>query len=105
MNKPTLQQDSNAVLLPAFDGISLSQEVQLFLKNGGRSILIGESRAEYLNREMSDERKQSESEETFKSIIGTAKKAIQNAVITGKIKREQLEKSANKVRNLAIKYQ
>lgn len=56
---------ANAVLLPAFESLTLSDSVKLFLENGGCSILLGESRQEYLARKMSDNRKLIENPEAF----------------------------------------
>ena len=64
---------ANAVLLPAFADTTLSEEVKLFLSNGGCSILLGESREEYLAREMSNDRKNIETVSMIKSLIDEAK--------------------------------
>lgn len=69
----SLVEDAHAVIFPAFDSTELSDACKKFLDNGGISILIGESREEYVARAMTDERRQSETPETFRSIIGIAK--------------------------------
>jgi len=49
----TLKENAHAVLLPAFGTTRLSDAVKRFLSNGGCSILPGETREEYVAREMS----------------------------------------------------
>jgi len=58
-------KDAHAVLLPAFDSTTLGDSVKRFLEDGGCSILLGESRQEYVAREMSEERKSAETADTF----------------------------------------
>jgi beta-N-acetylhexosaminidase len=69
----TLLEDANAVILPAFAGTDLSDECKKFLGTGGLSILLGESREEYVARKMSKERRQSEVPETFHRVVAEAK--------------------------------
>lgn len=69
----SLDQDARAVLLPAFAGTELSDQVRRFLDMGGVSILLGESRAEYVARRMSAERQAAETPETFRSVTADAK--------------------------------
>ncbi|MEO6300795.1 MAG: glycoside hydrolase family 3 N-terminal domain-containing protein [Paracoccaceae bacterium] len=69
----TTAQDARAVLLPAFDATTLSDTTRRFLDQGGVSILIGESRAEYVGRGMTPERRAVETAETFRLVTGQAK--------------------------------
>ncbi|MBF8774058.1 glycoside hydrolase family 3 N-terminal domain-containing protein [Pseudomonas fulva] len=69
-----LLRDAYAVLLPAFSSLELEPEVVHFLQQGGVSLLIGESRAEYLARAMSPERMNAESEKAFDELISTARR-------------------------------
>lgn len=69
----TLSENARAVLLPAFDGVTLSATTQRFLDQGGISILVGESRAEYVARVMDDERRRVETPETFRRITDAAR--------------------------------
>ena len=59
------KRNAHAVILPAFDTIVLSDSIKRFLGNGGCSILLGESREEYVARRMSDDRKTLENAEIF----------------------------------------
>ncbi|MES2434897.1 MAG: glycoside hydrolase family 3 N-terminal domain-containing protein [Pseudomonadota bacterium] len=70
----TLSENARAVLLPAFDGTALSDSTLRFLDQGGVSILIGESRAEYVARRMNDARRSTETTETFQRITSEARK-------------------------------
>lgn len=70
----TLSENARAVLLPAFDGVTLSSATQRFLDQGGVSILVGESRDEYVSRRMSDERRRKETPEVFHRLTAEARK-------------------------------
>ena len=61
----TIKDNAHAVLLPAFADTQLSDAVKQFLSNGGCSILLGETREEYIAREMSAERRHAEKAETI----------------------------------------
>lgn len=65
MMKKSRTKDAHAVILPAFDTTTLSDSVKRFLENGGCSILLGESRKEYVARKVSDGRKSTETADTF----------------------------------------
>lgn len=67
-----LSKAAYAVLFPAFSGLELDDAVSRFLRRGGVSILLGESRDEYLARGMSAERRGHETAEHFKAITGAA---------------------------------
>ena len=69
----SLTQDARTVLLPAFDGTTLSDATRRFLDQGGISILLGESREEYVARRMSDGRKAAETAETFQRVVTEAR--------------------------------
>ncbi|WP_170381925.1 glycoside hydrolase family 3 protein [Ruegeria atlantica] len=69
----TLQEDANAIIFPAFASTELSDACKRFLDEGGISILVGESREEYVARKMTDERRAKETPETFTSLVGSAK--------------------------------
>jgi beta-N-acetylhexosaminidase len=66
-------ENARAVLLPAFDGTRLSDTTLRFLDAGGVSILLGESRKEYVARRMDDSRRQSETAETFRTVTAQAR--------------------------------
>lgn len=72
---------AHTVLLPAFADITLSAEVKSFLRNGGCSILIGESREEYLARVVFNDRKNYETGSTIKSLIDEAKSFQKNLIV------------------------
>ncbi|WP_244730515.1 glycoside hydrolase family 3 N-terminal domain-containing protein [Mesorhizobium sp. 113-3-3] len=65
----TLLRDAHAVFLPAFDNWDFGKVMHPFIANGGCSILIGESRHEYVQRKMSAARLRSESTSQFKNHI------------------------------------
>lgn len=70
----TRSENAHAVLLPAFDCVALSDTTMRFLDQGGVSILVGESRDEYVSRRMSDERRCVETPEVFHRITKEARK-------------------------------
>jgi beta-N-acetylhexosaminidase len=76
-----LRSDAHAVLLPAFDGLSLSGEVVGFLRNGGKSILLGEGREEYVARRMSPERIAREHANDFRETVAEARKLGGNVLV------------------------
>lgn len=61
-----LHRDAYAVLLPAFAGLTLDDPTRRFLDSGGVSVLLGESRAEYVTRQMSAERLAAETTHQFR---------------------------------------
>ncbi len=65
--------DAYAVLLPAFADLRLSGAVRRFLSSGGCSLLLGESRDEYVTRRMSDTRRQQETAGSFCSLVDDAR--------------------------------
>lgn len=52
----SLATDAHAVLLPAIDDLVLTDPLMRFLDRGGRALLLGETRAEYVARRMSPAR-------------------------------------------------
>lgn len=69
----SVEEDARAVLLPAFEGTELSDQTRRFLGEGGVSILLGESRAEYVTRQMSNERCKAEKPETLWAVTADAR--------------------------------
>lgn len=69
----TVDQDARAVVLPAFDTLDIADVMVPFLEQGGCSVLIGESRAEYVARAMSSERLSAETAEGFHACIAALK--------------------------------
>ena len=69
----TVKDNAHAVLLPAFDDTQLSDTVKRFLANGGCSVLIGETREEYVARQMSLKRRQEETAETIIALTDEAR--------------------------------
>ena len=69
-----LLRDAHAVLLPASSSIDFA-EFGPFLAAGGRAILIGEDRAEYVARRMSDRRRATETAESFIGPLGRLRAA------------------------------
>ena len=67
--KRTLKEDAYAVMFPAFDSLTLSDPVRKMLKNGCVSVLLGESREEYVARGMRASRVQSETAEDFQKLL------------------------------------
>jgi beta-N-acetylhexosaminidase len=74
-------RDAYAVLLPAFGGLELADNVLRYLDNGGVSVLLGESREEYVGRAMSAGRRASETAEAFISITRMARERAGSNVL------------------------
>jgi len=68
-----LSRDAYAVLFPAFDALDLDTTLVSFLYSGGKSLLVGESRAEYVARRMSDTRQREEKPERFRDLAVKAR--------------------------------
>lgn len=67
-----LYRAAYSVLLPAFADLNLDDTVRRYLSRGGVSILLGETRDEYVGRAMSPERKAAETQADFSSIARQA---------------------------------
>lgn len=67
--KDTIRSNSRAIFLPAFDTLDFRDVMVPFLNNGGCSILVGETRDEYVNRRMSNHRRVKETTQTFLDAI------------------------------------
>ena len=77
----TLKDNAHKILIPAFADAQLSDVVKQFLSNGGCSILIGETREEYVAREMSPERRQAEKAETIIALTEEASSLCGNIIV------------------------
>lgn len=67
-----IEKAAYAVLLPAVSSLELDETVRRYLSRGGVSILLGETRDEYLARSMSFERRRSETQTHFAGIARQA---------------------------------
>jgi beta-N-acetylhexosaminidase len=65
-----LKRLAYGILIPELPGLTLTGGVRKFLQDGGKAALLGETRAEYVARGMSDERRSSETADTVKNLIG-----------------------------------
>lgn len=67
-----LHSAAYSVLLPAFGDLHLDDNVRNYLSSGGVSLLLGETREEYVGRDMSQARKKTESCADFVEIVRKA---------------------------------
>lgn len=67
-----LQRAARSVLMPAIAGLTLDDPVRRHLQAGGVSVLLGETRDEYLTRSMSFERRRAETHAQFSAIAREA---------------------------------
>lgn len=65
----SVDENAHAVFLPAFEQLDFPDFAKLFIDRGGRSVLLGESRSEYVARAMSDRRRMDESADRFRASI------------------------------------
>ena len=77
----TIRDNAHAILLPAFAETLLSDAVKRFLDNGGCSILLGESREEYVAREMSTARRYREDAETIIALVNEARSLCGDVIV------------------------
>lgn len=64
-----IERNARAVLLPAIDSLELTDDLKRYFDEGGRCLLLGETRAEYVSRRMSDVRRASERAEDFRRLV------------------------------------
>lgn len=76
-----LYRAAYSVLLPAFADLELDDNVRRYLRRGGVSLLLGESREEYIARDMHAERKQTESSAHFSGLIEEAIRCAEGPVL------------------------
>lgn len=74
-------EDARAVLLPAFDTFDIMDVMVPFLEKGGCSVLIGETRAEYVARRMSAERLVGETADGFRASIAQLKAVAPELIV------------------------
>ncbi|QKF53434.1 glycoside hydrolase family 3 protein [Pseudomonas graminis] len=67
-----LQRAARSVLMPAISGLALDEPLRRHLQAGGVSVLLGETRDEYLARSMSFERRRAETHGHFSAIAREA---------------------------------
>lgn len=72
MSHDELQRAARSVLMPAIAGLALDEPVRRHLHAGGVSVLLGETRDEYLARSMSFERRREETDGQFSAIAREA---------------------------------
>lgn len=77
----TVKENAHTILLPAFANTQLSDAVKRFLSNGGKSILVGETREEYVAREMSLQRRMEETAETIMNLTSRAASLTGNVLV------------------------
>jgi beta-N-acetylhexosaminidase len=69
MTMNEILQDAYAVLLPAISDLRLTDDLTAYFRGGGRTLLLGETREEYVTRQMAAERMDGEAQHHFKSLI------------------------------------
>jgi beta-N-acetylhexosaminidase len=74
-------EDARAILLPAFDTLDVMDVMLPFLEKGGCSVLLGETRAEYVARRMSAERLASETPEAFRAAVGRLRAVTSHLIV------------------------
>lgn len=70
MDSAELKRLATGILIPELPGLALTEGVRTFLKEGGKAVLLGETRTEYVGRRMSDERRSGETSDMIKSLTG-----------------------------------
>jgi beta-N-acetylhexosaminidase len=68
MDSAELKRLATGILIPELPGLTLTEGVRTFLKEGGKAVLLGETRTEYVERRMSGERRSSETADMIKSL-------------------------------------
>ena len=76
-----LRNQCYGVLLPAFAELRLSPQVKAFLAGGGRAILLGETREEYVARRMSKQRETTESAAAIATLTAEARSLAGDLIV------------------------
>ncbi len=76
-----LRRQAHSVLLPAMETTDLDAGLLGFLRDGGRALLLGESRAEYVARRMSEQRVRTETADDLRTLTRTAATVAQAPVL------------------------
>ena len=77
----SLVRDAHAVLLPASASLSIDDNVRRYLAQGGISLLLGETRDEYLARAMSQARKDNEQAGDIQRLVADARREAGDLII------------------------
>ena len=72
---------AHAVLFPAFDQWDVDEVMAPFLDKGGCTILVGESRQEYVRRRMTAERRRAETPDLFRSTLDRLKARTNGLIV------------------------
>lgn len=73
--------DAHAVLLPAFADPQLDEPLRQFLRSGGRALLLGESRQEYVGRKMAPDRLARETPEMMRAFTREARQLSGSLIV------------------------
>lgn len=76
-----ISQDARAVLLPVVDPLIAAPWVQPFLAGGGRGVVLGMTRGEYVSRVMSDERRARETRAVMVSFIDSLREGADGPLL------------------------
>lgn len=76
-----MEQDSRVVLLPAIADLQLTDSLKRYFEKGGRTILLGEERTEYVDRRMNPVRIAGESEAAFKQFADDLRTRVGKSLI------------------------
>ena len=77
----SLVRDAHAVLFPAFASLSLDETLRRYLAQGGVSLLLGETRDEYLARAMSQARRDNERTDDVQRLVADARQEAGDLII------------------------
>ncbi|MDQ8046353.1 MAG: glycoside hydrolase family 3 N-terminal domain-containing protein [Patulibacter sp.] len=80
-DREELLRDAHAVLLPAIADLVLDDALRSFLRAGGRSLLLGETREEYVGRRMAEARRAAESADDVRAVIREVAAAADRPVL------------------------
>lgn len=75
------ERDAHAVLLPVAGALKMDNWLRQLLSRGTRSVLIGETRAEYVSRAMTADRRVRESTESFTSFTAGIERAAEGPAL------------------------
>ena len=77
----TIEQNARAVLLPAIADLKLTDSLKRYFEKGGRTILLGETRSEYVDRKMTADRVAEESKADFSQFADDVRRCVGKSLI------------------------
>lgn len=77
----TIEQNARAVFLPAIADLKLTDSLKLYFEKSGRTIFLGETREQYVDRKMNADRVAGESRTDFSQFVDDLRRRVGKSLI------------------------